>query len=438
MRHPSLRAATAALLLAVAPAALADAPRAAGCTTDGMNWTNDPVFRASLHPSERDQEMRAIPCEVELTRDIVLDGLTLRLTLGRLFHDRVGGPLRNLKLVDVADVGPTGPRSIARLFLGADPIDGEIRFAPQARTIDGAIVVRLSPRHRWMYRLEEGRLSAFLAFGWRDALDEAFPDGARSGENLGVDLERMEGRIAIRSIAKDPGQAPGSAYGEDRVMTARLAFHGDRLVAESTTIAPRRAGEEPFLDRIREMDETIRQGLTGLPDGVEPCSLGAWSVDADPRGLNVRAQPSAGALSGGGATPRTLAPSAREAFGPEPVRAEFRVIGHKDGWFLIENIQAPGAPYGIAYPRNLPQPFKGRGWVGGRLIGGALANGGLPSGRLYVSPHADAAFLTAGDGAGDPIRRIHACSGWWALVETNEGRRGWWRALCSNQATTCS
>ena len=35
-------------------------------------------------------------------------------------------------------------------------------------------------------------------------------------------------------------------------------------------------------------------------------------------------------------------------------------------------------------------------------------------------------------------RRILACSGLWGLVESHDGVRGWWRALCSNQVTNCS
>ncbi len=142
--------------------------------------------------------------------------------------------------------------------------------------------------------------------------------------------------------------------------------------------------------------------------------------------------------------PPRMMPKDREAFGPAPVKSEFRVIGHRDGWFMIENIKPPGVAYDVPYPRRLPQPFKGRGWVNGHMVGGALANGGLPEGRLYVSPHADAASLEVLDSHGNhigpdtPIRRIHACSGWWALIETNDGQRGWWRSICSNQATNCS
>ena len=35
-------------------------------------------------------------------------------------------------------------------------------------------------------------------------------------------------------------------------------------------------------------------------------------------------------------------------------------------------------------------------------------------------------------------KRLFACSGYWGLVESQDGVRGWWRSLCSNQVTNCS
>ncbi len=426
-----------------APAVAAEPQAVASCTTEGMNWSGDPVFRSSLHPYQRDRAIPSIACKVETVRELQADGRRLRLTLGALHHERVDGPKLNVKLVDVALVEDGFARGVARVFLGPDPLSGEILFEPQVRVGDGDLYLRLSPRHRYLFRLKDGVMSASHAFGWREALDGAFPSDARSGQAIGIDLERMEGRIAVRSIAKDIGQPPGSAYAESLVLAANLAFRDGRLFAETADIVPNRKGDDPFLDLINEMDETVRAGLKDLPHGTEPCSFGAWSNDPDPAGLNVRAAPSPQAKVLGIVPPPRKLPK-EEAFSGEPVKSEFRVIGHRDGWFLIENVTPPGVAYEVPYPRHLPQPFKGRGWVNGRMIGGALANGGLPEGRLYVSPHADAASLEVIDSHGNrigpdtPIRRIHACSGWWALIETNDGQRGWWRSICSNQATNCS
>ena len=40
--------------------------------------------------------------------------------------------------------------------------------------------------------------------------------------------------------------------------------------------------------------------------------------------------------------------------------------------------------------------------------------------------------------AGGEPKRILACSGLQALVESHDGVVGWWRRLCSSQVTNCS
>lgn len=427
----------------VAPVSANNPTAALSCTVAGMNWNNDPVFRSALHPSEREQGIRQIACSIQSTRDLVAGDVQIRLAMGTLFHGEIGGPKLNPVLINIEKRDGTTGKQLARVFLGPDALDGQIHFEPQAVNIGGTILIRLSPRHSWLFKLEGETVSAMNAFEWRSALDSAFPDDARSGQNLSIDLEKMEGRVAVRRIATDPAATYPSAYDAPRMLVAQLAWQGGKLVATSTEIAVRKEGQAPFLDQVSEMDEIARKGLKNLPKDVEACSLGAWSNDTDPKGLNVRAAPNAGAPVLGIVPPPRKMPKESEVFS-EAARSEFRIIGHRDGWFLIENITAPGVAYGEAYPRALPQPFKGRGWVNGRMVGAAYANGGLPSGRLYLSPNADAGFKDAADKEGNPIgadgspARILACSGWWGLVETKEQQRGWIRSLCSNQVTNCS
>jgi hypothetical protein len=328
-------------------------------------------------------------------------------------------------------------------MLGADPLTSEMRFEPQVKAIDSGVLIRLSRRHRWIFQLQDRQLTPHVAFTWRSHLADAFPDGASDGANLSVDLETMEGRIAVRARGNIQGAPLASAYGENHVVVAKLAWRDGALVAESSQTILRKRDEEPFLDQMEEMDESIRQKLKGIPAGTEPCSLGAWSNDTDPKGLNVRAAPNAQAKVLGIVPPPRKLPK-DDAFGDEPAKAEFRIIGYQQGWFLVEAIQAPGVRYGVSYPSSLPQPFKGRGWISSRMAGAAYANGGLPGGRLYLSPRADAAASDIPDenddapGVGGSPSRILACSGSWALVEAKGGQRGWWRALCSNQVTNCS
>ncbi len=73
-----------------------------------------------------------------------------------------------------------------------------------------------------------------------------------------------------------------------------------------------------------------------------------------------------------------------------------------------------------------------------------FANGGLPTGQVYASPHADARATIIRDENGNPISldgtpfTLLACFRWWGLVEFKDGKRGWWRSICSNQVTNCS
>ncbi|MFK4565345.1 hypothetical protein ABIF95_007875 [Bradyrhizobium ottawaense] len=125
---------------------------------------------------------------------------------------------------------------------------------------------------------------------------------------------------------------------------------------------------------------------------------------------------------------------------------EFRIIGFKSGWFLIEDAKPPGKDYEDEkrYPRSAPKPYAGRGWVASNKVGASYANGYTRAGGLFQAPFVDAKWMPAQRELGGPIdgdggpKRLFACSGFWGLVESHDGVRGWWRALCSNQVTNCS
>ncbi|HRE20767.1 MAG TPA: hypothetical protein PKW21_07015, partial [Rhabdaerophilum sp.] len=332
-----------------------------------------------------------------------------------------------------------------RILLGEDPFDRQFRFEPQARATDGAVLIRIAPRHNALYRLDGDLLKPISAEGWQKAARATLPENEREGSVLSVDLERMEGRLSIRTGGTDPAAASlPSAFGPRRVLIATLAWRDGQLTVDKTSTVERHTNDDAALDVFETSDAESRAGIGAVPVGVEPCAIHGWSEDRDRKGLNVRAAPDSKAKIVGIVPPPRKMPPTEEAFGPEPVKAEFRIAGYKDGWFLIDEIKAPGVAYDIKYPRGLPQPFAGRGWVIGKMVGAALANGGLPEGRLYAAPHVDAQSreILNRDGTRMSLDgtkfKLLACSGPWGLIEVEGGHRGWWRSLCSNQATNCS
>jgi hypothetical protein len=293
---------------------------------------------------------------------------------------------------------------------------------------------------------------------WRPGALALVPAGYVAGEAWRIDEAAMTGLLAVYPAQADNPKSPGSVFAARQVLVVKLARKDGAIQALSAEIKPR---DEPtrgnrgttMTDPDGDEADFAKQhaGLAAqratLPAGTEPCDLGAWSADKDPKGLNVRAEASAQACVLG-----TLPPPYRlKTGGSENVPdggwlTEFRIIGFKDGWFLIEGATPPGKQYEDEkkYPRNAPKPYAGRGWVAASKVGANYANGATRMGGLFQAPHADARWMPAQRQVGGALdtdggpKRIFACSGRWGLVESHDGVRGWWRSLCSNQVTNCS
>ena len=143
-----------------------------------------------------------------------------------------------------------------------------------------------------------------------------------------------------------------------------------------------------------------------LPEGTEPCDLGAWSEDRDPKGPqrprrafgeSARARHAAAALPAEDGRQREHADGGW--------LTEFRIIGFRDGWFLIEGATPPGQAYEDEkkYPRSAPKPYAGRGWVAANKVGANYANGGTRMGGLFQAPFADAKWTQAQRKLGGPL-----------------------------------
>src|ERR1700692_1012491 len=66
--------------------------------------------------------------------------------------------------------------------------------------------------------------------------------------------------------------------------------------------------------------------------GVTACGVSGWSKDPAPSGLNIRAAPSADAEIIGHVPP----PKAQAG---DSYAAEFRIVGSRNGWFLVSRVK---------------------------------------------------------------------------------------------------
>jgi hypothetical protein len=286
---------------------------------------------------------------------------------------------------------------------------------------------------------------------WVEGALKFVPEGFVAGY-----VVRADGTIGILPIfpanADDP-KTPGSAFDRGQVLVVQLRRSGEAVEAMSASVRPREPSDidapqdTASADLMKWFEDTNRalaDKAAALPAGTVPCDLGAYSIDRDPKGLNVRAEPSVKAPVLG-----TLPPPFKvrmsDADGPKDGwRTEFTIVGFKDGWFLIEGAKPPGKEYEReGRPLKYPKVYAGRGWVAANKVGANFANGATRQGGLFQAPHVDARWIRITDhhgnelGADNSPDRVLACSGLWALVEKS-GARGWWRHLCSKQVTNCS
>lgn len=283
---------------------------------------------------------------------------------------------------------------------------------------------------------------------WVEKASALVPAGFVPGRVYRVDHAAMTGYLAAFPAAADNPATPGSAFDPGYMVIAKLALVDGKPVFVSGTFTRRTWGDgAPPDDDDYQAGVRKRLAATAsqLPAGTTPCLLRAWSASDSRKGLPVRAKPAAHAPVLGMISP-PYSPPASEVMGEEGYRAEFTIIGYRNGWFLIKDTKEPGAPYGEAPPKSRWKSYSGQGWVRTTDVGAAYANSETPSGWLQQAPHIDARAFPRPDPSNPSgrmsidgtLKRLLACSANWALTESMDGTRGWWRGICSNQVTNCS
>ena len=435
-----LAALSAALLISAGAAAAEEKPQPAcdmdagiGRDIDFMNVSRLIVPGANTV---------TVACKTIWNAELQGDGAGLRLTRARLYRNEVDSDEFKASLVSIERKDGANWKRLAWAVLPNAIADDETELKPQVRKFGDTLVLRIAARHRNLYSIKADKAERLPAFDWRENLS-VDASLKKDGQALGIDLDKMEARIAlVREVEERPkGQ---SAYDIPKIAAAKLQFADGKLSIAQQSIVPRAKGDDEAIDAILLQEKAIAEENTKLPAGVEPCNLYAWSTDNDPKGLNVRAEPGMSAkVLGIAPGPRKPAGKAKEEHGDGPFRADFTIIGYKDGWFLVKDIRAPGVSYNASYPKTLPQPFKGRGWVAASLVGASQGEWEGKDGLLYRAPHADALFDAGLDEDNKPYGygaqpRVLACSGSWTFIETRSGQRGWTRELCGNYLQGCT
>lgn len=157
------------------------------------------------------------------------------------------------------------------------------------------------------------------------------------------------------------------------------------------------------------------------------CDFGGWSADRDPKGLNVRAGPSATAR-----IVRTLPAPAYDADYEREMAPDFDVFEARNGWFLIGRLDTSDLRH------YKPIPW---GWIHGSKIDFAVQSDVAFTAPDPQSTVAVTAWWDKNGGRPFDYRNPVDCKGHWVqLTVAGQDRReriAWTRGICDIQETTC-
>jgi hypothetical protein len=283
---------------------------------------------------------------------------------------------------------------------------------------------------------------------WLAEAKATVPDYWLPGRLYHLDETALKARVAVFPKNANDQATPGIPFDPGQVLVIDLVRDGDGLAYAGSTIHSRSPNDVARNENEEQhgllLDEYY--GLAESEPGVTPCNIRGWALSDEAEGTLVRADSSEAAPVLGRLAPPNRFPLSEAAPG-DGWRAEFEITGYRDGWFRIDHAEAPGAPYGDLPPAGYPETYSGTGWIRTSEVGAAFANTNMPVPRLLISPHIDALDFAPGPEASDldgnlsidgTLVELHACAVNWGLATSRDGVRGWWRGICSNQATNCS
>jgi hypothetical protein len=168
--------------------------------------------------------------------------------------------------------------------------------------------------------------------------------------------------------------------------------------------------------------------------GATKCEIVGFSTDRDPDGTNIRSAPRANSSVIGHLA--SLQYPGNDPSAGTLVGQAFRIIGSKNGWLLIADVE----PFEDRQGRPV-NGFVGPGWVSGALVGVQLG-----AQTLRAAPRHDAAVLArlVGENWGPDsaaVTVVHGCEDKYVEVTATplggKPLRGWSWFPCASQLTTC-
>ncbi len=193
-------------------------------------------------------------------------------------------------------------------------------------------------------------------------------------------------------------------------------------------------------------------GAQSLPPDTTACAISGYAISTNRTGTPVRAEPDKSARILGRLAPPQKARAVDFEFVPpsdELWRTEFRIIGFRPGWMLIDKALHPYDDpdrRGALGRRSTGgvKTYAGRGWISLADVGGKLSfRKSMSFGALYAEPSTDSTRLPAKNSldyqiqGGNSPKAVLACSGEWVKVESDDGVAGWWKGLCGEPIGDC-